>query len=144
MYKIHQGAKHIPLKLKSPAYTFTSAKAPPTNPSDSFKADASPVKAWTNQVDAISASASLTADGTINVSLVNASRTESYPVELTFEELNLTEAHGRVLSAERLDAHNSFNKPATVQPRTIETLKSVGNKIQITLPPASVSAFTAR
>ena len=71
---------------------------------------------------------------------MNASPTESYPVELTFEELNLTRANGRVLSAERLDAHNSFNKPATVQPRPIETLKTVGNTIQFTLPPASVSA----
>ena len=63
MYKIHQGAKHIPLKLKSPAYMCTAAKAPPTNPSDSFKADASPDKAWSNKVDAISASASLQRTG---------------------------------------------------------------------------------
>ena len=113
------------------------------NPSDSFKADASPDKAWSNQVDAISASASLTADGTINVSLVNASPTESYPVELTFEGLNLTRANGRVLSGERLDAHNTFDKPETVRPRPIENVKTVGDTIHITLPPASVSVVSA-
>ncbi|TWU63044.1 Intracellular exo-alpha-L-arabinofuranosidase 2 [Crateriforma conspicua] len=143
MYKIHQGAKHIPLDVNSPAYTCTTANEPPTNPSASFKTDANSDKSWSNQVDAISASASLTAEGMINVSLVNASPTESYLVELAFEGLDLTKANGRVLSAERIDAHNTFDDPEAVQPQVIRNLMTVANTIQITIPPASVSAVTA-
>ena len=144
MFKTHQGAKHIPLTVSSPAYSCASAKSPPANPPESFKADASPEKAWTNQVNAISASASLAKDGTINISLVNTSPTNSYAIELTFAGRNVTKANGRVLSAERLDAHNTFDKPDTVKTQTLSGLKIVGNSARITLPPASVSTVTAR
>jgi alpha-N-arabinofuranosidase len=144
MYKIHQGARRIPLNVNSPAYTCATAKAPPAKPSESYKADASPRKKWSNQVDAISASASLATDRTINISLVNTSPTESYPIKLTFAGKSLTNLRGRVLSAERPDAHNTFDKPDAVKPRPISNLKPTGNTIQITLPPASVSTLTAR
>ena len=144
MYKIHQGAKHIPLTVQSPAYTCVTAKAPPANPSESYKADASPSIAWQNHVDAISISASLATDGTVNVSLVNASPAESHPIEVTFKGRNFAKANGRLLSAKQLDAHNTFDKPANVQPIAMEDLKIVGNTLQITLPPASVSVVAAR
>ena len=140
MYKIHQGAKRIPLELKSPIYTCSTIKAPPATPS--LKADASPDKKWTNQVAAISVSASLNADGTINVSLVNTSPTESHEIKISFSGKNVKDTRGRVLNAKRMDAHNTFEQPETVEPRPISDLSSAGNLIQLTVPPASVSTLT--
>mgnify|MGYP001821529788 CR=1 FL=1 len=144
MYKVHQGAKRIPLKVESPVYECATADVPPAKPSDSFKADASPDKPWTNRVNAISASASLAKGGEINVSLVNASPTESYPVELTFAAKKSIAVNGRVLSAKRLDAHNTFDEPEIVKPRPLSVLKSSANTIAFSLPPASVSTVVAR
>jgi alpha-N-arabinofuranosidase len=144
MYKIHQGAKHIPLKFNRPVYTCDTAKTPPSNPTDSYKADASPEIAWTNQINAISVSASLAKDGTVNVSLVNTSPIRSHPIELTVVGKDLANVNGRVLSNEQLDAHNTFDEPEKVKPRPLPDLKTVGNTIRLTLPPASVSTLTAR
>lgn len=143
MYKIHQGGRRIPLKLNSPAYTCESAKPPPAEPSESYKADASPSEAWTNGIDALSVSASVAKDESINISLVNTSPTESHSVEIKFAGSARKDIRGRLLHAKRMDAHNTFDQPDTVQPRPIQTLKSTGNTIQLTLPPASVSTLTA-
>lgn len=144
MYKIHQGARRIPLQVDSPAYTCESAKPPPATPSESYKADASTEKAWTNKVEAISVSASLAKDGSINVSLVNTSPTESYEIEIEFSGKGLKDVRGRVLHAKQMDAHNTFDHPDSVHPRPIQDLKSTSNKIQLILPAASVSILTAK
>ena len=144
MYKPHQAARHIPLELTSPTYKCATAKAPPARPSESFKADASPRSDWTNEIDAISGSASLADDGTITLSLVNASPTEPHPITIKFAGNGAKELHGRVLTAERMDAHNTFDTPDVVVPQPISNLRPSGNTFQLTLPPASVSTLTAR
>lgn len=144
MYKMHQGAMHIPLRFKSPDYVCTTAKAPPASPPKSFKADASPGKSWSNRLEAISASASLTSEGSINVSLVNSSPTESHSVELKFEGMSVARADGRVLHAASLDAHNTFQVPENVMPRPIPNLILDGDTVRLSLPPASVSAIIAK
>ncbi len=143
MYKIHQGAKRIPLKLKSPTYKCATATVPLAKPATSSKAETSSAKPLTNEVDAISASASVSADGSINVSLVNASPTESHPIEITFAN-GIKEVSGRMLNGKKMDSHNTFENPDSLKPQPIPNLKPTGKKIQLTLPPRSVSTIVAR
>ena len=142
MYRVHQGARHIPLDFKSPTYSSSTAQPPPTNPPKSYKQDARPDEPWTRQVAAISATASVAKDGTTHVSLVNTSPTESLPVELSIEGESRT-FRGRSLTANKLDAHNTFDKPDTVKPRPLTDWDAEGNILRLTLPPASVSVISA-
>lgn len=144
MFKLHQGGRRIPLRFESPVYTCSTAVQPSQTPPDSFKADAPPEQPWSNQVNAISASASIGQDGSVHVSLVNTSPESSYPIELTFPGRSSIQVTGRVLRAQQLDAHNTFEAPEEVTPQPLSDLEVSLTEVRLTLPPASVSTFTVQ
>ena len=134
MYKAHQGAKHIPLTVNSPSYQCDTT-AP--------KEVAKPGTVGANQVAAISATASLAKDGSINISLVNTNPNDSHPVELSISGIAGRKVSGRTLAGEAMDAHNTFDQPDNVVPRATE-LKTNGDTIELTLPPGSVTTIEIR
>ena len=131
MYKVHQGGKHIPLKFTSPSYACETA--------DSGKGSS-------NGVDAISATASTAEDGAVYISLSNADPKVSHSIELSIPSwANLTEATvtGRTLSGDSMDAHNTFDKPDTVQPKPAK-FETSETAISVELPPGSVTTIQIR
>jgi alpha-N-arabinofuranosidase len=81
-------------------------------------------------------------DYTMTLSLVNAHAAEPLQLAVSFPGLPSAElASWRVLSADDIHAHNSFDEPKAVTPRTmIDIIR--GPSGQITLPPASVNVVT--
>jgi len=91
----------------------------------------------------ISASASRDADGRIHVSLCNLDRQSSASVNIelrgwTAEGINVI---GSTLSSERMDGHNTFERPDEVKPASFTDFTVEGHTLQAILPPMSVTVL---
>jgi alpha-N-arabinofuranosidase len=115
MYKVHQDATRLPVKLESPDYKHDGKKIP-----------------------ALSVSASRAKDGTVNVSIVNAHPTASVDLDCQLEGVAASKIAGRILTADKLDAHNTFDAPNEVKPATFDGAKLDGETLTAEIPPRSV------
>lgn len=119
LYKVHQDATLLPLAIKSADYRSGEASIP-----------------------AISATASRNGDGIVHISLSNADPNVDHTVTCTLRGIAAAEVTGRILTAATLDAHNSFDKPETVQPVTFNGASLDGNQLTIEMPAKSVVTLT--
>lgn len=115
MYKVHQDAVLLPLKLTSERYV--SGK---------------------DTVDAVNASASKDKDGFTHVSVVNIHAVKSQTVRINMEGGPYISVNGRILKAEKLQDYNSFEQPEKVVPAIFSGVKLKDNIVELTLPPFSV------
>ena len=90
---------------------------------------------------AISASASVGADGRLHLTLSNANPHDDLPVSLRVRGMAGSAVSGRVLQGDAMDAHNTFDRPNAVRPSefTGATLNADGLEVQ--LPKMSVVAL---
>jgi alpha-L-arabinofuranosidase len=114
MFKGHHDATSLPVHLNSEDYACGEAKIP-----------------------AVSASASLK-DGKILLSLAHGNPDKEATVSCEVRGANVQLGTARVLCADKPQAHNTFDAPATVTPRDFDGAQLHGDKLTITLPPASV------
>ncbi len=92
------------------------------------------------QVPEISESVSISADGTVNVTISNLSITEDVPMEISFAELNPTKIEAAIVTGE-MHAHNTFEEPEVVKEVAFNDYKADGNKVSLTIPACSVISF---
>ncbi len=95
------------------------------------------------QVPQISESVSVSADGTINITVNNLSVTESVPMELSFAELIPAHIEAMILTGE-MCAHNTFDEPENVKEKAFTDFKADGTKIVFTSPACSVISFRVK
>lgn len=93
MYKVHQDATLLPSNLTCGEYTFGDEAIP-----------------------ALSVSASRNQRGVIHVSLCNLDPHRAAEVSATVRGATLSSISGRVLTAEAMNAHNTFAEPQRVKP----------------------------
>lgn len=117
MYKPFQGATALPVSYDAGAYSHGDRSIP-----------------------AISISAAETPDGNLIVGLVNADASASHSVDLG--ALGASGFEGRILTADEMDAHNTFSAPDTVTPEPF-SVRSGNNGLIATLPPRSVVVLKA-
>ena len=120
MYKVHQTRRGCPCGSSRPTTSSTAKKMP-----------------------ALSVSASRDEEGVVHVSIVNAHATA--PVELRLRRSEASKASkvaGRILTADKLDAHNTFDDPNAVKPATFDGAKLDGEKLTAEIPPHSVVVLT--
>lgn len=121
MFQVHQGATALDLTLDAG----TCAGAP--------------------GLPRVSASASRDAHGTIHLSLCNLDAEESVPLTLDIrgwgDSLGVT---GEVLTANELDAHNTFDQPTKLVPVPFAGFKLRGSLLDLTLPARSVSVLALK
>jgi alpha-N-arabinofuranosidase len=115
MLKVHQDATRLPVVLKSPEYRVGDRAMP-----------------------ALSVSASRDKSGVTHVSIVNVHATR--PVALTCElpGVKAAKVAGRLLTSEKLDAHNTFESPDEVKPQAFAGATLEGGKLRATLPAHSL------
>ena len=118
MYKVHQGATLLPTESGAADYEVRDKKIP-----------------------SIFASASKDKEGLIHVSLVNAR--PDHPVKLTVKLSGATpqKVTGRELTAEQIDAHNTFDQPEKVKPQPLKSAGVKDGRITLTLPAKSVTVL---
>ncbi|MCM1251326.1 MAG: alpha-N-arabinofuranosidase [Clostridium sp.] len=95
------------------------------------------------QVSQISESVSVSADGTVNITVNNLSITEAVPVEISFAELTPAHVEAAVLTGE-MRAHNTFDEPENVKEAAFTDYKTEGGKITFTAPACSVVSFRVK
>jgi alpha-N-arabinofuranosidase len=116
MYQVHHDATLIPLDIESPyEYEFESEKLP-----------------------AINVSASKDKNGVIHVSLVNIDPEQSADVNIEIRGADVSKVTGRILTAEELNFHNTFDNPEVVKPGVFKGAKLSKQNITLELPPKSI------
>ncbi|GAA0316117.1 alpha-L-arabinofuranosidase C-terminal domain-containing protein [Sphingomonas oligophenolica] len=116
MYMPWQDSTELPVDLASPWYD-----------KDQFA------------MPALNSSAVRGADGALHVSLVNLDPLQPLTVTLKVDGGNATTLSGEVLTAEAMDAHNSFDNPTALQPRPIAAIPVANGSVTLTLPAKSVT-----
>jgi alpha-N-arabinofuranosidase len=115
MYNVHQNAKLLPLTIQSNDYAVGNEKLP-----------------------AISGSASMDTLGRTHISLVNIDAKKAQTVSLKIDGGKFSAVTGRILASPKLQDHNSFDKPNTIQPAVFNGAALKGGILNLTLPPFSV------
>lgn len=115
MFKGHQGGTLLPMTLTCNAYRNNDQKLPSLN-----------------------VSASKNKDGLVTITLCNLDPTVPAELEGTFEGLKASNVSGRVLTAETMNAHNTFEKPDAIKPAAFTGHALQNGVLKATLPPMSV------
>lgn len=115
MYKVHHDSTRLPVDYDSPQYAFEGDSMP-----------------------AVSIGASYDAAGKVHVSLVNAHAHNSFDVRCDLPGIQANSVTGRILTAEQLDAHNSFADPDRVKPAAFDDAELDGGRLNVELPARSV------
>jgi len=121
MYKVHQGATLLSATLTGDDYSWGGETIPQ-----------------------ISASASQNPSGIVHVSLCNTDPNRPARLECRLEGLTPEAVTGRVMTAETMNAHNTFDDPDVVRPQRLTGIQLSGNLITLTLPPKSVAVLAAQ
>jgi alpha-N-arabinofuranosidase len=88
-------------------------------------------------VPGISASSARGKDGKIYVALVNTNPRLASDVSIDLKGQAASSATGQVLTAEAMDAHNTFDKPQAIKPAPYSA-KAVNGKLTLKVPAKSV------
>jgi alpha-N-arabinofuranosidase len=115
MYKVHQDATLLPTALDAGSYALGK-----------------------EQIPQLSASASRDAAGRIHVSLCNLHHEQPAEVACELRGAAGLSATGRVLTADAINAHNTFDKPDAVQPAPFKDLNLAAAGLTAKLPARSV------
>ena len=115
MYKVHHDAKRLPVKLESPDYEFNGRSMP-----------------------ALSVSASRNVQGDVHVSIVNAHARDAIDLACELPGIKAVAIAGRVLTSDKLDAHNTFDDPEHIRPTDFKGASIKNGKLTAKLPPRSV------
>jgi len=115
MYKVHQGARLLENELVCNAYAKGGTKLAALNVSASKK------------------------DGVISVSICNLDPTAPAELECRLDGMQAQKASGRVLTAEAMNAHNTFDKPNAIQPTELKGIEIKDGLVRATLPAKSVA-----
>lgn len=118
VYHMHipfQGATYLPADIDTPDYVFDELRMP-----------------------AVDVSAARGGDGRIYLSLVNADPRRSATLTADLAGTDPRSASGRILTAEEMDARNTFDQPDAVVPAAYEATAD-GDTLIFELPPKSVA-----
>ncbi|MGD9344877.1 MAG: alpha-N-arabinofuranosidase [Candidatus Aminicenantes bacterium] len=115
LFEVHQDAVLLPVHLQCVQYSFKDEKIP-----------------------AISVSASRNAEGNIHISLCNLDPNQSLDAVCEIQGIQAEDISGRILTAEKMNAHNSFDNPRAVMPLDFQDFRLEDHNIRLTLPSKSV------
>ncbi len=119
MYRIHQDATLLPIHLQGESYRSGDAEIPSLSASASRK------------------------DGQISVTVCHTDPTQSATLSIEMRGAQTGAVSGRVLAADSLQTHNTFENPDALAPRDLSgaELKLEGDRLTLTMPPASVAVI---
>jgi len=89
-------------------------------------------------IPAVSASASRDQQGRIHVTMTNLDPNQSRTVEAEIREAGVSGVSGRILTADAMNAHNTFESPETVRPASFMSATLEGETLSVELPPKSL------
>ena len=118
MYSVHQDAMMVPVDVQSERYEYAGYSVP-----------------------AVSASASVDANGKLHITLSNANPHRDIALKACVGGIKGSHVQGRVLQGTAMNAHNTFEQPNQVQPQPFSAAQLAGDELSIRLPKMSVVAL---
>jgi alpha-N-arabinofuranosidase len=118
MYKVHQDARYLPVKLNTPDYEFDGKKIP-----------------------AVNVSVSQDKAGKVHLTLVNLDSHNTIEVSTEFKDVLWKTVTGQVLTSASTADINTFTKPLNIVPKSFSGAKRSGDKLVVSLPAKSVVAL---
>ncbi|AJR24484.1 alpha-N-arabinofuranosidase [Sphingobium sp. YBL2] len=118
MYVPFQNATRLPISFDAGTYRFGEVSVP--------------------RIDAIAARG---ADGKLWIALTNVDPNNAASIDAAVAGIRARKASGTVLTASRVDAVNSYDKPDMVKPQP-SAAKVIGGRLKVTLPPKSVTVLS--
>lgn len=115
MYKVHQDAELIELNIESPNYHCGDDKIPQ-----------------------VSATASVDKDGKFHISLCNLSPAECVDIQCELRGKAMDKVTGTILTAEAMNAHNTFEDPEKVSLKSFDGASIDEGKLTAVLPAISL------
>jgi alpha-N-arabinofuranosidase len=115
LYKVHQDAKFLPVKLNSPDYEAGGKKIP-----------------------AVNVSASQDASGKIHLSFVNLDPHQAIAVSASLKDMQWSRISGQILTSENLTDINTFQNQDKLHLKSFSDAKKDGDKLVVNLPAKSV------
>ncbi|UOE51913.1 alpha-N-arabinofuranosidase [Mucilaginibacter sp. SMC90] len=115
MYKVHQDAKYLPIKLNVPDYEVDGKK-----------------------IEAVNASASQDASGKVHISLVNLDPHNTITITTALSDVKWQTVSGQVLTSAKLTDVNTFKDANKIHLNAFTGAKKDGDKLVVSLPAKSV------
>lgn len=119
MFKVHQDAMMMPIELHSGKYSYDGEEVPQ-----------------------ISVSASIDADGKMNITLCNTDPRNAAEVACNIGGYAGKQVSGRVLTASSMNSHNTFEKPDQVKAVPFTSVQLNEGGLYAEIPPMSVVVLT--
>ena len=124
MYRPHQGGKSVRIAVEAPDVTFKAGGRE-------------------QKIFRVAGSASLGGPKDATLTLVHTHATEPAEVLIRLRGGSASQVRQTVLTHTELNAHNTFEEPNTLVPKTTE-IAARGAELKCVLPPASVNRFDIR
>ena len=121
MYKAHQDATLLPMDLERGTYAHDGEETP-----------------------AVSASASVDDQGRIHVTVANTDPNQPGTVTAELRGQDVSSVSGRVLTADQMNTHNTFDAPNRLAPTSFDGAQLEDNTLTIELPAKSVVSLEVR
>ena len=118
LFKVHQDAKLIPIKVNSAGYVLNGDTLP-----------------------AVNASASIDKDGKVHITLCNIDPDSPEEFSIRLVKFKGTKASGEILTADKMNAENTFEDPNRVAPKIFSEFKLDSDNLTVSLPAMSVAAL---
>ncbi|MFH1196458.1 MAG: alpha-L-arabinofuranosidase C-terminal domain-containing protein [bacterium] len=118
MYKVHHDAVLIPTSLQTDSIEINGGKIPSLNISSSFDKN-----------------------GKMHITVCNLSATEDKNLNCAINAFTVGSAVGQIITADELNAHNTFESPNNVVIKPFGDFKTSGHSIEIVVPKHSVVAL---
>ena len=115
LYKVHQDAMMIPVKVSSSEYDYSGDKLP-----------------------AVNCSASIDSTGKMHISLCNIDPDKPESVNVSLESFKVNKISGQILTANKMNEHNTFEDPNAVKPNEFSNFKLSKSNLAVNMPPMSV------
>ncbi|MFK7733415.1 MAG: alpha-N-arabinofuranosidase [Pseudomonadales bacterium] len=79
-------------------------------------------------------------DDNIYLGIINTNPNQAYPLSIQLNDKPAASLEGRQLTADTMDAHNTFEQPETISPKAIAA-QSIEAKLEINIPAKSISVL---
>ncbi len=115
LYKDHQDAMWLPTKVESANYIYNN-----------------------DTLSAVNCSASVDSAQNVHVSLVNIDPDSKENISVDLMKFKPSDATAMILTANKMNAENTFENPNSVEPKKFSDFKLTDNKLEVSMPPMSV------
>jgi alpha-N-arabinofuranosidase len=115
LYKVHQDAHSLAIRIKSPDYAYRGAKIP-----------------------AVNASASRDSAGVVHISFVNLDPAKKITIHASLPGITYTTIQGQVLTSSKFNDINTFDEPEKIKPADFTAAKKEAGGLTVELPAMSV------